>query len=52
MDYWFIKQPKSGERVSDIGASTEESHGSAAIKKESRKISDRYLDVPVSVINP
>jgi hypothetical protein len=31
----FIKQPKSGEHVSDIGASNsaEESHGSLAVRK-------------------
>jgi hypothetical protein len=38
MDSRFIKQPKSGERVSDIGASSsaEESRGSPAIHKEER----------------
>jgi hypothetical protein len=35
MDSWFINQHQSGERISDIGASssTEELHGSPAVKR-------------------
>jgi hypothetical protein len=52
MDFWFIKQPKSGDHVSDTGASSssEENHWSPAVKKKKRererereKISDRIL---------
>jgi hypothetical protein len=44
-DSWFIKEPKSSQRVSDIGASssTEESHCSPAVKK-SKKKSGRFPD--------
>jgi hypothetical protein len=36
IDSWFIKQPKSGEHISGISASscTEESKGSPAVKKK------------------
>jgi hypothetical protein len=35
-DSWFIKQPESGERVSDMSgsSSTEEGHGLLAVKSK------------------
>jgi hypothetical protein len=51
MDSWFMKQPKSCERVSDIGAncSTDERYSPALKRKECEKILDFLL--PVLPIN-
>jgi hypothetical protein len=45
MDSWYRKQPKGGEHVSDIGASSSvgESHGSSAVKKRVRKYQTDFL---------
>jgi hypothetical protein len=45
MDSWYIKQPKSGKHVSDIGASrsTKESHGSPAAKRKVREYQTDFL---------